>query len=564
MATVLASSSPAEGWEEKVKAKRKQQQESIPQEWVISQIKTTPNVLDIPATCGLMTARELEITGTDDVSVVLENLSRGAWSSFEVTTAFCKRAVIAHQLTNCLTEIFVKEALERATELDDHLKRTGKVVGPLHGLPISLKDQYRIKGLEATMGYVSWIGQLAKDDAATVKLLIQNGAVLYVKTNVPQTLMWGETLNNVFGRTLNPHNTAFTSGGSTGGEGALIALHGSVLGVGTDVAGSIRIPSHYNGIYGFKPSSQRVPTYGMVNALEGQDVVPTVAGPLSASISGLKAFMHTILSSRPWTVDPNVIRKPWDSDAYALKEHGDGQGLCFGVIWDDGHLKPHPPINRALQMAKLALEKAGHTVIDWVPLHHRELNANARSIFLSDGAEDYRSAITPSGEPMITSMRPGADPADVPVFRQPRKPLSAFELWQLHKERRELRHAYFEHWNTTASVTGTGRPVDALIAPVMPYTSVPHGSTGPATYTLVFSTLDCPSLVFPVTKVDPVADSRAPPHEFRGADDEALYNLYNPGVMSGMPVGLQLVAQRNEEEALLAMGAIMDSALKKL
>lgn len=124
---------------------------------------------------------------------------------------------------------------------------------------------------------------------------------------------------------------------------------------------SIRIPSHYNGVYGFKPTTQRVPTYGIVNSLDGQDAIATVAGPLSSSVSGLKAFMHAVLNSSPWVVDPNTIRKPWDAEAYALKDHGSGGKLCFGVIWDDGHLKPHPPILRALQIAKRALEKAGHT-----------------------------------------------------------------------------------------------------------------------------------------------------------------------------------------------------------
>lgn len=123
---------------------------------------------------------------------------------------------------------------------------------------------------------------------------------------------------------------------------------------------SIRIPSHYNGIYGFKPTTQRVPTYGMVNSLDGQDAISTSAGPLSVSVSGLKICMQAVLSSLPWTVDPNVIRKPWDEDAYALKGHGDGTMLCFGVIWDDGHLKPHPPISRALATVKKALEKASH------------------------------------------------------------------------------------------------------------------------------------------------------------------------------------------------------------
>lgn len=85
-------------------------------------------------------------------------------------------------------------------------------------------------------------------------MLLDLGAVLYCKTNLPQTIMTGDSDNNVFGRTLNPRNTALTAGGSTGGEGALLALRGSILGVGTDVGGSIRVPSVCNGIYGLRPS----------------------------------------------------------------------------------------------------------------------------------------------------------------------------------------------------------------------------------------------------------------------------------------------------------------------
>jgi Asp-tRNA(Asn)/Glu-tRNA(Gln) amidotransferase A subunit family amidase len=112
--------------------------------------------------------------------------------------------------TNCLTEIFIDRALERAAWLDEQLKSTGKVVGPLHGLPISLKDQISIKGLETTMGacyvaarcadnvfgvlgYVSWIGKVAERDATLTEILIECGAVLYVRTNLPQTLMVGFT-----------------------------------------------------------------------------------------------------------------------------------------------------------------------------------------------------------------------------------------------------------------------------------------------------------------------------------------------------------------------------------
>ena len=97
-----------------------------------------------------------------------------------------------------------------------------------------------------------------------------------------------------------------------------------------------------------------------------------------------------------------------------------------------------------------------------------------RSIFLSDGGADYQAALT-SGEPLINSMKPDADPLEIPPFRRPRKPLSVYQLWQLHKERRELRKAYFDRWEATESQTDTLRPVDALICPVSPYAAVPHG-----------------------------------------------------------------------------------------
>jgi amidase len=193
-------------WTELVEEKRTRQKASIPKEWLI----TIPpdkviDVTAIPENCGLLSAKEIEITRTD-VEGLLEKLAKAEWSALEVVTAFSKRAIIAHQLvnlihnfhipsftcrvqTNCLTEVFIDRAIARAKVLDEHLKTTGKVVGPFHGLPISLKDQIRIKGLEATMGYVSWIGEYATRNAVLVDILEDAGAVLFVKTNVPQTLM---------------------------------------------------------------------------------------------------------------------------------------------------------------------------------------------------------------------------------------------------------------------------------------------------------------------------------------------------------------------------------------
>lgn len=143
-----------------------------------------------------------------------------------------------------MTEIFIEKALARAAEVDEYLKKTGKVIGPLHGLPVSLKDQLNIKGVETSMGYVSWIGQYAQRNSVLTDILESVGAVPFVKTNVPQTLMvcyrasyhcnshvifqWPETFNHVFGRTVHPCNSSWTCGGSSGGEGALVGMTGII------------------------------------------------------------------------------------------------------------------------------------------------------------------------------------------------------------------------------------------------------------------------------------------------------------------------------------------------
>lgn len=137
--------------------------------------------------------------------------------------------------TNCLSDIFFDEAVALAKSLDEHLSTTGKLVGPLHGLPVSLKDNFNIIGKDSTVGFSSLVGKTAPYNATLVEILEKAGAVLYVKTNVPTAMMIAESVNNVFGRTVNPLNRNLTSGGSSGGESALIAFGGSPLGVGTDI-----------------------------------------------------------------------------------------------------------------------------------------------------------------------------------------------------------------------------------------------------------------------------------------------------------------------------------------
>ncbi|KAJ7786557.1 amidase signature domain-containing protein [Mycena metata] len=551
-------------WQEICKEKKAHQLDGVPKEWLASDVPpaTHLSVIDYPRQTKVLSPLDLEITDST-VATLLANLASSQWSSVQVTTSFYKRAIVAQQLTNCLTEIFVDRALARAKELDEHLAKTGKVVGALHGLPISLKDQIGIKGIESCMGYVSWVGKVVEKNSALVDILESLGAVPFVKTNIPQTLMWPETFNHVFGRTSNPYNRSLTSGGSSGGEGALIALKGSPLGVGSDIGGSVRIPAAFCGIYGFRSSYNRIPYAGCANSMEGQDSVHSVLGPMSNTLDGIKTFYKAVSSERPWLKDAMVIRKPWSEEEYKLVDHGNGGKLCFAIMWDDGVIAPHPPIRRGLEITKM---RYWPQVIK--PYKQAEITHTIGAIWAAGAAEDFKTAAAPSGEPVISSMGIESQAEDPELSFRPtdppgKDPTSAFELWQIQKKRRDLRQEYLEHWADTVSQTGTGRPVDAIISPVAPYTAPPHGLNKFAQYTMTWNLLDYPALVVPVSKVDQAADVKQPRSEFYTDDDRENYELYNPATYENAPISIQVVGRTMEDEAVIAMSEIVDEALRK-
>ncbi|GJE86082.1 general amidase [Phanerochaete sordida] len=552
-------------WQDLAADKKQRQAACIPKEWVITPpADTVLDVRTIPDECGLLTPKEVEITNTTDVQNILNNLATGKWSSLETTLAFYKRAIIAQQLVNCLTEIFIERALARAKELDEQLKATGKVAGPLHGLPVSLKDQLSMRGLETTMGWVSWIGKFSEHDAVVVQIIYDAGAVPFVRTNIPQTLMWAESYNMVFGRTLNPANRKLTSGGSSGGEGALIGMRGSPLGVGSDIGGSIRIPSGYNGLYGLRPSYHRVPYAGATNSLLGQDSIPSVLGPLSNSMSGIKVFMQAISAYKPWTKDPLARYAPWDASRYALAEHGGGKRLCFAIMWTDGMTTPHPPVTRALEMTKRALVTAGHKVIDWKPYRHKEICDTVYDVWTAASKDDYASVASMSGEPVLNTMEMEAEHGAPNSFLPAQDNVTAHQLWQFHKTKAALRQEYLDYWNSTSTMTGSGRPVDAIICPVSPYGGAPpHGHSRIVDYTAVWNGLDYATCVFPVTRVNATLDAKKPSHQFLNPRDKAHYEMWDLQTFWNAPIGLQLVGRCQEEEAVIAMTEIVDVALKK-
>lgn len=457
-----------------------------------------------------------------------------------------------------------------ANNLDDYLAKHGKPIGPLHGVPISLKDQFHVRGVDTSMGYVGWIGtfQGIKDDprkgvfeSEMVRELRALGAVLYCKTSVPHTLMTGETVNNIIGYTWNPKNRNLCSGGSSGGEGALIGLRGSPAGFGTDIGGSIRIPAGFNGLYGIRPSSGRLPYEGMANSMDGQNSVLSVVGPLATTVGAVKLLVKAVLSQSPWLHDPLVVDMPWrDSveqetlDFINAAATGKSQ-LSFAVLQHDGVVGLHPPVARAIQLCTDSLAKAGHKVIEWQPPSHLHGVGVIAKTWKYDGGADIHSSMALSGEPL-------APQVSMSYGDKSWEQYSAAEISATNIGLRKWQKEYMDYWNSTAELTGTGRPVDGVIAPLAPFPAARPLKYTYYGYSMFVNGLDYTSVVIPVTNVDKSIDVVDRSYQPMNETDKTIQADYDPEIYDGAHVSVQLVGRRLQEEKMLALAAHIGSILK--
>jgi Asp-tRNA(Asn)/Glu-tRNA(Gln) amidotransferase A subunit family amidase len=465
---------------------------------------------------------------------LLSRLSSGQLSASQVTTAYLQRAAVSQGLSNCVTELLPNLALERAKELDAYFLEHKRPIGPLHGLPISLKEHLSIQGLRCTTGYVSHWDTIAKEDAHIIQVLQAAGAVFHCRTTIPQTMMHLETDSNLYGVTTNPHNSNLTSGGSSGGEGAIISLRGSCLGIGSDVGGSIRSPAANCGIFGLKPTAFRLPTDGWGYMMAGADSVETVLGPMSTSLQGLKVFMKTIIDSEPWIEEPALIPMPWRT--YTIPTE---RPLRIGVLWHDGVVRTHPPVTRALELVATKLKAHNIEVVDFTPHLHDEAWAIISSLYFTDGGEADSEDINSSGEPW----RPLSEwiIKENPIVKK----LSVGELSYWLEEREAYRKEYALHWKKHG--------IDALLCPVGPGVAPKHNTAKYWNYTSQWNLLDYPGLVFPVCKVDKEQDKWTDNDKPLSGLDEDNRERWDPNEFHGAPVGLQLVGRRFEDEKILAI-----------
>ncbi|KAK0855473.1 hypothetical protein LTS02_011088 [Friedmanniomyces endolithicus] len=507
------------------------------------------------------------ITAISDVEELAARIAKREFTVHDVVSAYIQEAAAAHQKTNCLTEILFTEALHRANSLDAHLAHHTAPLGPLHGIPITLKDQFDVRGSDTTLGYSGRAFAPAGENAVLVGMLEGMGAVVLAKTNLPQK-------NPLWGLTTHPLNPAFTPGGSTGGEGALLALQGSLVGWGTDIGGSVRIPAHMCGLYGFKPSSGRLPYHGVPVSTEGQEHVPSVVGPLARSLPSLHLVTKAVIDAKPWELDPKVLPLPWREEAYKEVQ---SRPLVIGLLVDDGVVKVHPPVERVVREVAAKLREAGHEVIDWDPSGHEEcirimvsqthalsppyLPLTALSsqdqYYTADGGEDITRAVSAGGDPDLPHV-------SALVNRAPAIPV--YEYWQLNRAKVAAQKAYLDKWRRIRSPK-SGREVDVLLTPTMPHSAVPHRACRWVGYTKVWNFLDYTACVLPVGRVDRAVDeakmdARVTGYVSRSEVDEWNWSLYDPEGMDGMPLSVQLVGQRLEEEKVLGIAQVVERLLR--
>ncbi|ODV86005.1 hypothetical protein CANARDRAFT_7365 [[Candida] arabinofermentans NRRL YB-2248] len=533
-------------WEEASEKKQAELKSAIPDKWIVPGIKKSMAEAGYVNTSlyldSILPKDEVAITSLT-MTELAKKIASNEYSSYQVAEVFCHRASLANQIVNCCVEIFFDEALERAKYLDKYFEENGSVVGSLHGVPVSLKDQVDLVGKDSSIGYTALLNKPAKKNAVLADLLLEEGAVFYVKTAVPMAMFLPETFSNVIGYTHNSVNIKLAAGGSSGGEGALIGAGSSCIGFGTDIGGSIRIPSAFQGLYALKPSNGRIPYMNITNSYSGQELIPSVVGPMARSLEDIHTITKMIVDKESWKIDPKVMNVPW-RDMTELQ----GKRLTFGFWKFDGTLTPHPPIQRALKEAEEALVKRGHNVVEITFPSNIDNSQTLSKIFGADCGKEVISICSENGEPPEPTvidmiMRCDFDkPADINMW---------FDISnKLYAQKQE----FYASWAKSG--------IDAIVAPVWP--SAAYRPYGPHTiqYTSPFNTTDCASVVLPVTSVDAGVDIKDSSYKPLNELDEEVYNSYDAELFHNMPVCLQVVTKKLEEEKALAIAAIVDSCFK--
>ena len=383
------------------------------------------------------------------IAEITESVRSRKLSPVEIVSAYLKRIEALQPKLNAFVHIDADGARAHAQHAED-LVRQGTALGPLHGVPITLKSCMDAAGWPCPAGSLLRKDYVATSDATLAARLREAGAILVGSTNTPEFLMAYETNNLVSGKTSNPWDLSRSAGGSSGGEAAAIASGCSAGGVGSDGGGSIRVPAHFCGICGLKPTPGRIPATGHYPPGVGAFAWLGVVGPMARTIADLRALFEVIAGADPGDAQSAPVPIRTIDDAQL-------KGLRVGLLESDALGKVDAETNGALQRAANDLAAQGFVV---EPLRLQGLQRAIELWWFFFGP-----AIAHLFQPSVG----GQEEKLSPIFREylqfAQAPVTLDELLAACAERDMLR----------ATILQQMRDVPVLLSPVSTTTAFLHG-----------------------------------------------------------------------------------------
>ncbi|NWR70739.1 FAAH1 hydrolase, partial [Centropus unirufus] len=494
-----------------------------------------------------------------------ERLQEGSLSPRNVLYTYLEKALDVTQQTNCLRH-FIPECEEQLQKIQRQSEK-----GLLYGIPVSIKDHIGHKGHLSTCGLVQCLDTLVQEDSVLVKVLKKQGAIPFAMTNVPQSLFNYDCSNPIFGQTLNPFNHQKSPGGSSGGEGALIAAGGSILGIGSDIGGSIRLPSSFCGLCGLKPTAERLSVWCThlfnVDFCSCATPVPCALGPMARDVDSLALCMKALLCEEMFRLDPTVPPIPFNEEVYSSSA-----SLCVGYYDTDGYFPLPPCMQRAVQEAKRALEAAGHQLVPFSPPRiHYVMTELFLKTFFADGGRAWLDVFT--GDIVDPNLKPQVKCCKIPRLGKKLlalilKPLvrlfnqflllklknvvmtslcrSVKEMWNHHHQIQVYRTEFITRWRELQ--------LDVVLCPVLGpafTTGYPGKLLTAISSTMLYNVLNFPAGVVPVTWVTEADEEEL--KLYRGCCDDPWDRTLKQAVAGGvgLPVAVQCVALPWQEELCL-------------
>jgi Asp-tRNA(Asn)/Glu-tRNA(Gln) amidotransferase A subunit family amidase len=443
-------------------------------------------------------------------------------SSIEVVDAYLRRIEQVNPLLNAYIHVDAEGARRQARAADESLAQ-GKAAGPLHGVPLSMKSSIEVAGFPCECGSKLRQGVAAERDATLVGRLKQAGAVILGNTNVPDLLMAYETDNLLYGRTNNPWDLDRTPGGSSGGESAAIAAGCSAGGFGSDGGGSVRVPAHFCGIYGLKPTPGLIPRTGHWPACVGPATFSALVGPMARSAEDLELLLEVTAGPENHDAASAPVSLASVSDQHL-------KGAEIGYFEDDGAKPVTPETRQAIQTAAKALREQGFRVEPFEMEGIEEARQLWWVFFGVSGAALTKPLIAGREHdlhPFVRDLLAPSDGSQYPSFEQ------FVNMWV---ERDRLRWRLLEKMG----------PKRALLCPVAAVPAFRHRERSWTidgrevryprifSYCQIFNLLSNPSVIVPV-----------------GQSPE------------GLPIGVQLVGRHFEDPWILAIAQRLGTALGK-